>query len=638
MAKDPETRAHQEWLGLLQPVGLVVSPPALVKAQAVVARNAVELQRRLLGVMEKDPQGRPRLPAWEVLARGVLDWEAEDLVSGEAMPTRLEVALPDHQEVLRPTHAVPDGERDGEWLMVVQELREVDDLQQLDRPPAREQRGWHASPQIKLERLLRDTGVALGMICTPVGVRMVVAPAGESSGHLTFPAGAMAEVGGRPIVAALHMLLCAERMFTLPPGRRLPAIVAESRKYQNVVSTQLAEQVLRALGELLRGFQAADEATEGQLLGEVVREDPQHVYGGLITVLMRLVFLLYAEEREMLPDDPVYVGHYSVGGLFERLRADAGLYPDTMDQRYGAWAQLLSLFRLVFDGGGHGGMWLPAREGQLFHPDEYPFLEGRAKGSARQRFGAEDDGVEPPKVSDGVVVRVLEDLLMLDGERLSYRSLDVEQIGSVYEAVMGFEVKRTRGASIGVRPQHVVVDLEEVLRGKGKARVEAFEKGAGCKLGGKQQAEVKAAGSVDELVAAIEKKVSPQTPRVLPVGSLYLQPTEERRRSGSHYTPRSLTEPIVRTTLRPVLEGLEAGGERATAERILGLKVCDPAMGSGAFLVEACRHLAQMVVEAWERDGKAPELGADEDLLLHARRLVAQRCLYGVDKNPFAVS
>ncbi len=78
---------------------------------------------------------------------------------------------------------------------------------------------------------------------------------------------------------------------------------------------------------------------------------------------------------------------------------------------------------------------------------------------------------------------------------------------------------------------------------------------------------------------------------------MFLQPTEERRRSGSHYTPRSLTEPIVRTTLRPILERL---GEQATPEQILDLKVCDPAMGSGAFLVEACRLLGERLVRAWE--------------------------------------
>jgi type II restriction/modification system DNA methylase subunit YeeA len=120
----------------------------------------------------------------------------------------------------------------------------------------------------------------------------------------------------------------------------------------------------------------------------------------------------------------------------------------------------------------------------------------------------------------------------------------------------------------------------------------------------------------------------------VPAGSLYLQPGEERRKSGSHYTPRSLTGPIVRTTLRPVLEAL---GERPTPAQILDLKLCDPAMGSGAFLVEAARQLGEHLRRAWDvhkgHPGDSPRRGPD----LHARRLVAQRCLYGVDKNPFAV-
>jgi len=82
---------------------------------------------------------------------------------------------------------------------------------------------------------------------------------------------------------------------------------------------------------------------------------------------------------------------------------------------------------------------------------------------------------------------------------------------------------------------------------------------------------------------------------------------------------------------------LEELGERPTPEQILDLKVCDPAMGSGAFLVEACRQLAERLVAAWEAHDRLPELPPDVDPLLHAMRLVAQRCLYGVDKNPFAV-
>ena len=158
--------------------------------------------------------------------------------------------------------------------------------------------------------------------------------------------------------------------------------------------------------------------------------------------------------------------------LFERLREDAGRYPDTMDQRYGAWAQLLTLFRLIYDGGQHDKFHVPPRRGYLFDPDRYPFLEGRAK-----RAGIQPVGVQPlgclqgqaeawtpaarqakawtptiPHVSDGVLFRVLSNLLILDGERLSYRTLDVEQIGSVYEAVMGFSLEVAQGRSIAIKP------------------------------------------------------------------------------------------------------------------------------------------------------------------------------------------
>ena len=112
-----------------------------------------------------------------------------------------------------------------------------------------------------------------------------------------------------------------------------------------------------------------------------------------------------------------------------------------------------------------------------------------------------------------------------------------------------------------------------------------------------------------------------------------------RRRSGSHYTPRALTEPIVATTLRPILERLttQAGGRSPTPAQILELKVCDPAMGSGAFLVEACRQLGDALVEAWRVHDMRPDIPVEDDDVVHARRLVAQRCLYGVDRNPVAV-
>ncbi|CAB4344613.1 unannotated protein [freshwater metagenome] len=128
------------------------------------------------------------------------------------------------------------------------------------------------------------------------------------------------------------------------------------------------------------------------------------------------------------------------------------------------------------------------------------------------------------------------------------------------------------------------------------------------------------------------------TPDLVARGAMVLQPSEERRRSGSHYTPRTLTEPVVRTTLRPILDRLRGTlGKAPRPEVILDLKVCDPAMGSGAFLVEACRQLAEALIEAWAVHGGRPPIPVDEDEIVFARRLVAQRCLYGVDRNPVAV-
>ena len=352
---------------------------------------------------------------------------------------------------------------------------------------------------------------------------------------------------------------------------------------------------------------------------------------------MRLIFVLYAEDEGLMPTGEVYANNYSVSGLYDRLRSDAGRYPDTMDQRHGAYAWLLSLFQLIFDGGGHAGLRLPTRHGQLFNPDEFPFLEGRPWGVGR----VVGEKFEAPRVSDGCIRRVLDALLVLDGERLSYRALDVEQVGSVYEAMMGYEVERASGRSIAVRPKHVVVDVDALLAVDGGKRVKWLKDHAESELAGASATALKAAVTPEDVVAALGRRVSPRsldataTPRLMAPGTLYLQPGEERRRTGSHYTPRELTEPIVRTTLRPVLEAL---GERPTPEQILDLKVCDPAMGSGAFLVESCRQLAERLVTAWEVHDAMPVVPPDEEPLLHARRLVAQRCLYGVDKNPFAVS
>jgi hypothetical protein len=187
-----------------------------------------------------------------------------------------------------------------------------------------------------------------------------------------------------------------------------------------MVSTRLARQVLGALHELLRGFVATDARRQDGLapIRRLAAEEPHRLYSGLVTVLMRLVFVLYAEERDLMPADRLYEDNYGLRGLFKKLRDDAARHgDDLMDRRYGAWARLLSLFRLIHAGGGREGFAFTARKGRLFDPNRFPFLEGRES--------AELDGGPLPMLSDGTVWQVLERLLVLDGERIFYRTLDM---------------------------------------------------------------------------------------------------------------------------------------------------------------------------------------------------------------------
>ena len=639
--------AHQEWLGFVQPVGLVVSPAVMVDAQVVPDRNVSGRQREFTALLDPDDRGatsRWRAPDLRRLFLDWLGWEEDDLVDAGAHRELLEIALPELQAVLAPTWAVPadgggedgdDGGDDGEaagWRMLV---RVEDPGADLDAPP--EDAAWNASRHERFVRLLAETGVPAGLLCADDRIRLIHAPGGETPGWLTFDFSQMAMPAGRPILAAFDMLLSAEALFGTGEAS-LPALLRRSREAQAEVSTRLARQVLAALYELLRGFVAADAHRGG--LEALARESPKRLYNGLVVVLMRLVFLLYTEDRGMMPDHPVYQQHYSLGGLFARLRADAAAYPDTMDQRYGAWAQLLALFRLVYGGGRHGGLSFAARKGRLFDPARFPFLERLANGPGATEDGTAG-GADLPLAPDGTVWRVLENLMVLDGERLSYRTLDVEQIGSVYEAIMGFRIELTAGRSIAVRsPKRTgaaaVVDVDELLSAAGGKRARAVAERTGHKVAGAADAALRRAETVEDVVAALEGRIDRDaTPDVVPAQTPVLQPTDERRRSGSHYTPSTLTGPIVAETLRPIFDRL---GPAPAPDRILDLKVLDPAMGSGAFLVEACRQLARKLVDAWHAHGGPPGRSArDEDELLHARRAVARRCLHGVDKNPMAV-
>jgi hypothetical protein len=342
-----------EWLGYVQPVGLVLSPAILDRYGLVPEEQTRADGDAVAACLAPEGEARALADPWLFFSR-ILGWrehQVAGLPKGQPLPDGLSVAIDEADTVLEPHWAVIDPE--GRPTLLVR----------IEQPGVEPDKrgalvGWEATPHQRFERLLRENeaGVRAGILLTDDQLRLVYAPKGETSGWLSFPLRALATVAGRPMLGGLKLALNAFRLHNDTPERRLPALLKQSRDAQAEVSAKLAEQVLGSLHQLLRGLYAADEVR----IAGLAAQQPEHLYGGLLTVLLRLVFLLYAEDRGLIPSATeeearrLYDQGYGVRALHAKLTADAARYPDTMEERRGAWAQLLVLFRLVHKGGGDG--------------------------------------------------------------------------------------------------------------------------------------------------------------------------------------------------------------------------------------------------------------------------------------------
>ncbi|WP_437993902.1 type IIL restriction-modification enzyme MmeI [Sorangium sp. So ce145] len=684
--KDRDVLFHKKWLGLAQPIeGLVFSVPALADAQ-IAPEERPELSAAFEAQLTGEP---PRIRSLEAFFRDFLGYASPGMLVPRAeLPAELSFYAAEGGQEIRPSFALgrgpfaaddpfaafdeaPSASQDGAardggsrassetaaqtaasaaqkpWFALLWDLTETGAGVDLDEPES--QTGpWRYPPTAKLERLLRHAGVPVGFLFNGAHLRLLYAPTGESTAHLTFRVEHLRGSEGRPLLTALDLLLHARRAYSASPEHTLEGLLAESRRRQADVTEELAKQVFEAVETLVAGFEAAAARDCGRdqldWLRPAIEAEGDHLYQGVLSVVLRLVFLLYAEDQALLPvEHRTYAEHLSLGGLYARLSHNAGAHPESMHHRFGAYGQLLALFRAVFFGVKHGTLELPPRRGRLFDPNTYPFLEGGLPGwtAAVTDPGARAQA-RPPSIDDGTVYKVMHRLIVFGGQRLSYRTLDVEQIGSVYESLMGYHVLRIESPAVRLGKHGVWVETRALRAMSPTDRARFLKETCGLNPGPVQAIEkaVKEAGKDDgalaeALAAHATGRRGEGSRHRAGAGRLALQPGEERRRTGSHYTPRSLTEKVVRRTLEPLLSCL---GDARTPEQILQLKICDPAMGSGAFLVAACRELAGEIVAAWTRQGElARVIEQHGDAHLHARRLVAQQCLYGVDKNAAAV-
>lgn len=357
------------------------------------------------------------------------------------------------------------------------------------------------------------------------------------------------------------------------------------------------------LEKLCLGFVEDEAATEYSA------EKLQEIYRNAIYLLYRILFLFYAEARGLLPiEDPAYRSA-SLAALVETAwqqekQGRTGTEVDAL------WKRLTRLFVVVDDGDQEFGV--APYNGGLFSDSDKPYLKGH-------------------RIHDGYLAPVLCALGYEEAKSgshlIDYRDLSVRHLGTLYEGFLEWQLKR-------------VADEPRVLRVSGGKRA-----------------------YIPQSIAGVVKRDE----RVYQIGEVFFasDDKDERKESGSYYTPEDVVQYIVGNTVTPKLEErrksfdmvredvernrtiaatpeerlqLERYADRQALEtveqQILSLRILDLAMGSGHFLVASAQRVTDFIVELlnatdWQND----EISTDP--ILWKRRAV-ERCIYGVDKNPLA--
>ena len=327
--------------------------------------------------------------------------------------------------------------------------------------------------------------------------------------------------GERGSATLLWCLARAEAMTA--PVTVLERASALSARHGAAVCKALGAGVLHALALLMAALASAR------------RHRPLLLYDQSLTVLYRVLFLLFAEARGLVPMwHPIYRDRYSIDAILTALLARRPCR--------GIWYAVVAISRLAHAGCSAGELKVTPFNGRLFAP-------------------AHSTDFDRTRIDDAVMAEAIMAVgttASREGRaRIFYRDLDVEQLGAVYERVLDYEP---------------------------------------------------AGGTAGQLTRS----------------------GDARRSTGSFYTPRGVTASLVRRALEPLVRD-------RTADQIMGLRILDPAMGSGAFLVAACRFLATAVEERLVAEGRWHEGDVDASDRAAVRREIAQRCLFGVDLNPMAV-
>lgn len=554
--------------------------------------------------------------------------------------------------------------RDGAIAALVQVVDPVGSL----RDPLADD-AWTASPIDRMDALLRSSAHKVGVVTDGRWWAIVCAQDGVMTASGIVDAQTWIEESD--VRDAFLELISPQRLAGGRELDRLPELFRESVTAAEDITVALGTQVRRAVELLVTAFSegASDARDAGR--SDPLPADRNLVYEGAVTAMMRVVFLLFAEERSMMPQSALFTEGYGVSGLLDDLDArkrEEGA--EALDSTYYTWHRLLATSQALYQGVTSEDMRLPAYGGSLFDPVRFPFLTA-----------TDERGVLAVTVSDRVMLEVLRAVQYaeigtgktVERRRVSFRDVDVEQIGYIYEGLLGYTAADVDEIVVGLVgkdgeepevPLRVLEELAEAHPDSTKlaaaviAWVKKNQAAATTKsttvlrklLDEKVQDGERALLSVtrDEALLArlrpflgIIRRDLRERPVVIQPGGLAVVETPSRANSGAHYTPKSLAQEVVRYALEPLVyqpgphqTDDESQWRLLDSNEILDLKVADIACGSGAFLVAAAEYLATRVLEAWQSEGVR---GNAHELEVKARRQVVAQCLYGADINGMAV-
>ena len=666
---------HRAWLELVDADGPFLSVPVLKDAWPTgmlpPERPELDALRDAKPAFEKAwerwdtgrddsdalDQYRQARDAWvDVILRKVLGWK-----NFYVAPTSIaEIHPHDRSVTVHPNGALVRGDITGALVFVVDP---VDSL----RDPSQD--GWAASPVDRMEMLLRTARVPIGVV---------------TDGRW------WAIVSARPETMVASGIVDAQSWIEEPVTRdaflqllRIPRLIG--RRSEDLLtelfgrSVAAAEEITEALGTQVRRavellVQAMSEAAiDARRRGEPdpLPADRDEVYQAAVTVMMRVVFLLFAEERGLLPQGRLFTMGYGISDELDMLnRREHEETSESLDATHLTWYRLLATSQALYRGASFEDIRLPSYGGSLFDPARFGFLTAR-----------DAHGMLAVKVSDLVMLEVLKAIQMarLRGEparQISFRDIDVEQIGYIYEGLLGYSCQDVEEIMVGLigkegeEPEIPLSTLEDLrksrrtddaLAGAILTWIKDNQPAAVPPTKAALAREIRNSAQVEDADRAL-RTVAPADPelrdRLRPIigiirrdlrnrptvmvpGGLLVVETPSRATAGAHYTPKSLATEVVQYALEPLV--YDPGPHQrqdswvpVDSDRILELKVADIACGSGAFLVAAARYLADRLVEAWQREEAVTGM-TPRELETHAIRTVIASCLYGADINAMAV-